>query len=288
VEHLAFLAMAFAFYLVAWRGLPDRWSPVLALAGLVVFQLALVALRRRFGRRPGVQVLQLLGIVAFVGAGFGSLSYTIPVVNPHRFDAALAGLDQLLLGGSPTHWTQAWTQPVLTDVFYVLYLVYFPMPVILVWWLLATGRREQMERSVFIYLVCYYLGAALYFAVPAQGPRFFLRYDVPLDGWLLAAPIRNLINALEPNKLDAFPSMHTAIVVVTLIVARWYHKPMFRVYAALSVGIGVSLVYCRYHYVVDIAGGAAIAIASGVVGPMLYDRWRPRFAAHFQPPTEAS
>jgi len=286
VANLAFLAAAGIFLAIAWPALPDRLAPSIVLFLLLAAQGAVILLRPRLVQSPPGRVALLIGVVLFVFAGFASLSYTIPHVNPHRYDAALEQIDRMVLGFSPTHWMQAWTYPVLTDIFYLFYLVYFPMPIVLVWWLMAERRYEDTERGVFVFLVCYYLGAVLYFAVPAQGPRAFLPYDVPLDGWLVGAPIRDLINALEPNKLDAFPSMHTAILGVTLIVAYWYHRPLFRLYAALSVGILVSLLYCRYHYLVDVAAGAVVAALAGVVGAWLYDRWRPRFAPHFRPATE--
>jgi membrane-associated phospholipid phosphatase len=283
VANFAFLASALAFLVVAWPRLPERTAPCAVLVLLLVGQFVIMGLRPRLVLAPAGRVALLIGVVLFVFAGFASLSYTIAYVNPHRYDAALAQLDRLVLGVSPTHWLQAWTYPVLTDIFYVFYLAYFPMPIVLVWWLLARRRYQDMERGVFVFLVCYYLGAVLYFAVPAQGPRAFLAYEVPLDGWLVSVPIRDLINALEPNKLDAFPSMHSAILVVTLIVSYWYHRRLFHVYAWLSIGILVSLLYCRYHYVVDVVAGAAVAAFAGAVGGWAYDRWRPRFAAHFQP-----
>src|SRR5205085_1117485 len=84
------------------------------------------------------------------------------------------------------------------------------------------------ERAILALLVCYYGAYACYFALPALGPRFHLpALAAPPTGVVLAEPIRRLIDVLEPNKLDCFPSLHAAILFVTMAVARRETPPLF-------------------------------------------------------------
>jgi membrane-associated phospholipid phosphatase len=99
----------------------------------------------------------------------------------------------------------------------------------------------------------------------------------------LAEPVRRLIDALEPNKLDAFPSLHAAILLVTMVAARAESRRLFRAFLPVAVGITVSLVYLGYHWVVDVVAGflwAPFAIwLSGLLARRLEGRCPPHFGA---------
>jgi membrane-associated phospholipid phosphatase len=57
----------------------------------------------------------------------------------------------------------------------------------------------------------------------------------------------------------AFPSSHVAIALVTLYFT-WRYLPRLRwIHLALVIGLCVSTVYCRYHYVVDVFAGMLVA-----------------------------
>jgi membrane-associated phospholipid phosphatase len=103
----------------------------------------------------------------------------------------------------------------------------------------------------------------------------------PLPGLALTEPIRGLIDLLEPNKLDAFPSLHAAILLTTLMFAFRHNRRMCYWLIAPAIGTTASLVYCRYHYAVDVLAGFAIAALNYGLTTRVYARIRPRFAAHF-------
>jgi membrane-associated phospholipid phosphatase len=136
-------------------------------------------------------------------------------------------------------------------------------------------RFDDLDKVVFAYLSTYYISYIIYFFVPALGPRFNdtltgLQTIKELDGIVLAVPIRELINFLEPNKFDAFPSLHTAILTITMLGCYYYHRKLFKIFIPVAIGILISLVYCRYHYVVDMIAGFVIALISYYVSGFLY------------------
>ncbi len=110
--------------------------------------------------------------------------------------------------------------------------------------------------------------------MPALGPRFALasRQSIPLETTPLSRAISTTINELERTKYDVFPSGHTMIAAAVLLVAWKRDRKFF--FALLPVGIGLilSTVYCRYHYVVDVLAGLALAFLTVPLGDRIYDR----------------
>lgn len=221
--------------------------------------------------------------IVFLFAVFETLFMVVPYVSAWRADDFLARTDLALLGVNPTEWATRWAAPWLTEILYYCYLFYFPMPLILLGWMYARSMIPEIEEAYFVYLTCYYASYVLYFIFPAEGPRFHLVavHPAPLPGLTLTEPIRGLIDALEPSKLDAFPSLHAAILLTTMMFAFRHNRRMFGWLLAPAIGTTVSLVYCRYHYVVDVVAGLAIAALNYGLAKCVYARIRPRFAAHF-------
>jgi membrane-associated phospholipid phosphatase len=221
--------------------------------------------------------------VVYLFAVFETLFMVVPYFNAWRADDFLARMDVALLGVNPTEWATRWATSWLTEILYCCYLFYFPMPLILLGWMYARSMIPEIEEAYFVYLTCYYVSYVLYFICPAEGPRFHLvaAHPEPLPGLALTDPIRGLIDVLEANKLDAFPSVHAAILLTTLMFALRHNRRMLYWLMGPAIGTTVSLVYCRYHYAVDVAVGFAIAALNYRLAIRVYARIRPRFAAHF-------
>jgi membrane-associated phospholipid phosphatase len=212
----------------------------------------------------------------------------LPYFNTQRFDEILIQIDFSMFGTHPTVWIERFISPMLTEIMYILYLFYFPMPIIVMVLLYRNNRLKEIEEGFFIFLSCYYLAYTIYFIVPASGPRFYLHefQTIPLDGYFLSNPIRELINKLEPNKLDAFPSLHAGIVMSTMIVSYKFARRMFNIFVPIVIGITISLVYCRYHYVIDIIGGFLVSIISYQISSRIYKVIHKNTIFHFRLPLQ--
>lgn len=281
--NLLFLGIVVLLYTAAFYRTPYRielLAVYLALASLVWLS---VYLRNRFNHEPWQRITMLVILVLFLLIMFESFFMLIPFFSSARYDALLSSIDYDLLGVHPTVWFERWIHPLLTEVLYVLYAFYFPMPLIVIGWMLKKQKYREVEQAIFVLMLCYYSAYIIYFLVPAQGPRFYMAdlQSIPLNGYLLAEPIRNTINFLEPNKLDAFPSLHTAILLLTMLIARKYHRKMYLIFIPVAIGILISLVYLRYHYVIDVLAGALLALLSWIFGNRLYEKYHERFDFHF-------
>jgi membrane-associated phospholipid phosphatase len=91
-----------------------------------------------------------------------------------------------------------------------------------------------------------------------------------------AGPPRRLnadaFSLLPVDSRAAFPSLHTAVSVVMLACAWRFVRPWFWIALPLAVGLWLSTIYLRHHYVVDLLAGFALAPLALYAAPRL-DLW---------------
>jgi membrane-associated phospholipid phosphatase len=207
------------------------------------------------------------------------------------FDDMLIGLDRMLTGVDPTSWLSAHLSlpPVAIDYLQVCYSLFYFLPVALGIELYRRAmRREregqfappeltQLHELLFLVVYGFLLSYAAYFLLPSVGPRFTLHdfhlIDRELPGAFLAHPLRDMLNRGEnvmPGMTvdvarrvvtrDAFPSGHTDITLLTMLLAFRYKARMRWVLLVLGSSLIFATVYLRYHYVVDVIGGALLMV----------------------------
>jgi membrane-associated phospholipid phosphatase len=210
-------------------------------------------------------------------------------VNPRDFDEALARWDFALFGVNPTQWMYQFAHPALTEFLQICYFLYFWIPAAIGVELYAT-RAPQLYIRYTLYVACVsyalYLG---YFFMPAIGPCFtlhdFSALSRELPGLALTEPLRAIVNNGSGAETPAphltahrncMPSGHTMVALLNMLVAfRW--RSRFRwAYLIIGLGIIVSTVYLRYHYVVDLLAGAAVTLAA-VAGGRILERQFQKF-----------
>ncbi len=285
VDYLYFstLAVVFVFYLAAFKETPYKLATPLVLLGLIAMLVTMIHLRSKNTLGSWQPFVSVLYAAMFILGIFETFFMILSYFNSARYDELMAAIDLWIFGVNPTVWFERFVHPFVTDFLYVLYIVYFPMPFFIITWLFRKKKFKELAETIFI-LSFTYLGADLiYFLVPVHGPRFFLKHlqTVPLDGIILAEPIRNLINFFEPNKLDAFPSLHTSIVLLVMVLCYRHNRKMFNVFLPITVGILISLVYCRYHYFIDMVAGLIWFVFAYYVSVALFKKFNAKCYPHF-------
>lgn len=200
-------------------------------------------------------------------------------IRPDTVDAALASLDLAIFGVQPTHWLAHRTHPLLTDYMALAYMTYFVFPPLLAGWLYLRGEVPAFRELQLALLSGFYLGFLGYITVPAVGPQLVLSYEAPLHGEYFFWGAKQAVASLQSFPRDCFPSMHTTVSSITL----WFfvrHRraiPAWGVIAVpvtlLTVSLWVSTVYLRYHWVVDVLAGFALAALASVLGVLVRRRW---------------
>lgn len=249
------------------------WPGLVATYAVLAGAILMVALyRTNVGPTTAGIHLSIAASVMAVLIIFNSLGTLIACLHKTTIDARLIAVDHALLGVHPTVWLERLISPLLTDTLQLAYISYYFIPVALATVLIAKGRHAEFEEILFGVLLCFYLSYIGYLLFPAVGPRFTLAHlqTVDLQGSPLIRSIQETLNALEKNKTDAFPSGHTAVSLICLYYA-WKEpeKTLFAALLPLVVGLIISTVYLRYHYVIDVIAGAGLTGLTIMLAPIL-------------------
>jgi len=265
---LIILTLVFHGQIPLWHSLLLRYTILLGL----LFVLKLSWDRKAMGKTG--TFFHHFSPVLFVVLIYESLGDLIQYLQPD-VDPLLIKIDFSIFGVHPTIWMQQWIVPWFTDVMSLAYASYYFIPVIFVLVLYLKNRGPGLFESVFILTFGYYISFIGYILFPAVGPRYAMDhlYSVPLEGSLVTDLVRDVLNAIEHNKRDCMPSGHTQIVLMVLFLAYRYERNLFTIFLPIICALILSTVYLRYHYVVDIFAGVALAIGCVIVGDRLYRWW---------------
>lgn len=293
-EEALFLGFAIALGVVmaatGVRRLPSTWHPrfleCVALLGLAVGARAFARARRARSPSPLGEAAGALATVARDFAPFvavlllyETLHDLTPLVRPVPVDETLAAIDRAVLGVDAAYWLGRFASPPLTRAMVLCYASYFVAPALLasaMYWSPAPRDRALFRDFMLSGAIASLLGYAGYLLVPAVGPYVHQAALFPerLPGG--GPETHRFIAAIDDMKgvaRDCFPSLHTAHTTVVLVFARRFRRWAFLGYLPIALGLYVSTVYLRMHYVVDVAAGFATAAAAVWLGPRLERRW---------------
>lgn len=214
-------------------------------------------------------------------AVYTNLHDTVRYVNPHDIHQSLAAIEEWLFGGQPVVWAERYITPARTEFFNLFYANFYlvaPSVVMVLWF---SGKRVEARHALLGIILCFYSGYVLYVIFPAAPPRLYFESLGLFTVTLRGGPITNFQDALlqmMPNHAAraAFPSLHAAVSCLSLYYAwkscRWF----FPILLAFVIGLLVSTVYLRHHWVVDLIAGALMMPWALWITPR-FERW---WAAH--------
>lgn len=143
--------------------------------------------------------------------------------------------------------------PAWALVYGVLYAFLIALPVFVI------QQEDLIRRTVWAYLTVWitaYIGFLLY---PTVAPRPSV---VPGDGFA-AWGLRFLYDADPPY--NCFPSLHVAHSFVSAFAASRVHRLLGFIATACASLVALSTLFTKQHYVVDLVGGIALALAAYLV-----------------------
>jgi len=276
-----YLTLAANEYARAAGVLGDRHPGGLARLGVAV--TCIVVLAAALWLRPHSRVVQgLRDVLPFLTCIliYTNLHDTIGFVNPRDIHHVLAALDRTIFGVVPAVWAERFISPALTEVmqfFYVNFAWIAPSTSLV---LLAQRRWREFRVATLGVIVCFYLGYLLYVLFPAAPPRLVLIYDFKrsLQGYphLFSNLSARAFALLPVDSRAAFPSLHAAVSLLALVYAWRYVRPWFWVLLPFALGLWLSTVYLRHHYVVDLFAGWMLAPVAAWVAPRMDAWWAAR------------
>ena len=156
---------------------------------------------------------------------------------------------------------RAWpVQPAWALVYGSLYLFLIVLPVFVV------HQPEHIRRTVLAYLTVWATAYVCFLLYPTVAPRPAAVMGEGFAVWGL----RSLYSADPP--FNCFPSIHVAHSFVSALTCYRIHRGV-GIAATLSAAlVGVSTLYTKQHYVLDVIAGIVLAFAAYMIFLRTYSR----------------
>jgi membrane-associated phospholipid phosphatase len=138
-------------------------------------------------------------------------------------------------------------RPAWAIVYGTLYLFLILLPVLVV------RQEELLRRTVLAYLMVWIAAYACFLAYPTVAPRPANVIGKGFGVWGL-----RLLYASDPP-YNCFPSLHVAHSFVSALACLRVHRRLGIVASLSAVLVGVSTLYTRQHYVLDVLAGCLLA-----------------------------
>jgi len=237
--------------------------------------ITLATIVEKFNAGLLFKIVRYLYIVPLVFYVYSQTQIYVRIINPNDLDWLLIKWDYEIFGVHPTEILGQLSNPWLTEILQMSYMLFFLMPLAVGFELFIKKRYADYVTFTRTIAFSFFASYLLYFVMPAVGPRFtlhdFMLLDVELPGVFLTEFMREIVNigggirssiSLEPLEAvsrDCMPSGHTWITLVNIWLAHKYRSISRYWIYFFGTGLIFATVYLRYHYVVDILAGIALA-----------------------------
>jgi hypothetical protein len=258
---------------------PNRSGCILRVSadlGIYLFVLALVRLPVLRWGSTASSVLYRSTVVATLLASFFQLREILPAVCPWSDDALIYTFDIRVFGFEPSVWFDRFVSPATTEWFAFFYFLYFFILTVHVLPMLF-GQSDIVVFSRFALgiLLLFMTAHLLYMVVPGWGPYWYLRgsFRHPLRGGPFWKWVREAVEVGGAQK-DIFPSLHTGVPTFLAIFSfrHRYLSPFkytWPVVTFLATQIIVATMFLRWHYLVDVIAGLALAVIASFASQRL-------------------
>lgn len=267
-----FATMCMVALLAPGGGEPEHrpWAFVGTQAALALLHVG-VALWSRGRGETAARVARSLASIVSMPIAFSSMAFLLPAVHPEPWEWAWHAGDRWLWDTDVTVALQGWMSPGFTELLQWLYAAFYVQPILAV---LLAGRFSgpaAFDRAIVEIVFGFLVSYTCYLLFPTLGPAYFLDHGEPIRGLWLAEELNAAILAAEANKWDCFPSGHTMMGLLSLvIVARRAPRCMWW-FAPLSLLLVFSTMGLRYHWFIDVACGALLVWPTIRIANLLMD-----------------
>jgi membrane-associated phospholipid phosphatase len=207
----------------------------------------------------------LLFLFIFVAANYSTFLVHVwqlkwEIANPNSFYGWKLHIDHLLysIPFNDGMWLRQFQNPILDKLFVTIYVHGFiTCLLVLSIYFMLTGQPNKILHAMFAgHFLQYILILPFHFLVDGHQVWWIQNQ---LEGFQFLDPIRGhrtIVDPVVPSLNHVFPSMHTSIATVVILIAmREASNPIKYFFVTLNVAIIISTVYLGIHWVVDVIGG---------------------------------
>lgn len=239
-------------------------------ADMAMLAAAVIALRAELiENRFAASVLARLIVFGTLIVTFLQLDVILPAARNRTVDATLYALDLKVFGFEPAVVLDRWVNPVATEWFAFFYFSYFVVLAVHVFPFMILERRTRLIGEFALGMVTVYcIGHVTYLLFPGFGPYHSLTFEHALRGGTWWHVVQSGAGAIhESARTDIFPSLHTAgpLFIALFSFRNRALKPFahtWPIVALFSTQIILATMYLRWHYLIDVIAGIALAIGA--------------------------
>lgn len=146
------------------------------------------------------------------------------------------------------------------------YLIIFGIPL----FFYLQHNLPQFYASTFAILWLFFSCFLTHSVIPVHGPRniFEKIKDKRSQGYFFR--IVHKVLAEGSTAGTAFPSGHTGLGILTLLISWHFNRPLFYFTLPIIIGLVISTVYGRFHYLTDVIFGTIYALIAFCVMQYVY------------------
>jgi membrane-associated phospholipid phosphatase len=255
--------------LLAFAARHDSFALLLILGHVAAMGVLIVIARNS---SPVAVFLHHWYLLLYVPFCYKQVPYLVTALNLRAADYTLAHWDLTMWKVDPVFWLSSMQSRFAVEFLQAVYTMFLPGSIALGIVLWFRRSREEFRLGTFAIALTFLVSYLGYLLLPARGPRFmeYASQYPPLQGLWAFHYFQHALDKLEGAQYDCFPSGHVAVVLVGCWIARRISAPVFYTFAAFAACITFSTVYLRYHYVIDVIFGMALAIVVIAAAPLVY------------------
>lgn len=268
---VAVAGIALAVPPAAGPGAHRPWPFVAIHLAMLLAVLATSLVERRRGASAARWWLTAVSI-AGCPIVFSALALLLPAVHPEAYEYVWLAADRAVFGTDLARLADGRLPAWLAELLQLVYASFYVLPIVAALGALRGRGPAAFDRATTIVVggfLCSYLG---YLLVPTLGPNKVLPQPDDLHGLWLLPTVHAAIDAGEANPWDCFPSGHTMLSIMSLIVLWRWHRRGFWLLLVPALLLIASTMILRYHWGVDVLAGALVAWPTVRLVDWLLDR----------------
>lgn len=272
---LAIVTLAFMWRLPA---IPALWPAALLHGALLAGFAGVMAVMARHEPARWVPALRAVATAGVMFTLYISLAKAPFTAFPWPSDFWLDRIDRVLgLGHSPSLAMERMLTTARLEFFSLIYAYFIPYLYLSI--ILSCIGLPPAQRGVFLngFALTYAVSLLGYLFVPSYGPILYLagQFQAPLHGGMFYQSVV-ASTASTGGIHGAFPSLHVGASAYFCFFDLRYNRLRGLTYVPLVLLIAISTLLVRYHYLIDIYAGFAIAAAAVIIAPRLQRGWETR------------
>jgi len=269
-----YIILLSALILIFGRPLEMYYEPLVVNFGMLI----IVSLIVKLIRDPKNRILLLIRF--FYPALLFTIFYEqtgglMKLFFSNFFDSQLVAFEARILGIEPTLWLdrhliRTW----ITDILSFSYFSYYFLLPIFLLPMFFLKKYYEIRQALTAICLTFFASYILFYLYPIEGPRYHFagQYMNEISGPIFRPMVNFMIEGGAIHG-GCMPSSHVAVALVILVYSLKYIRPLGLTLLPITIGLAFGTIYGRFHYISDVAVGAAIGTVMIILTLKYYSKF---------------